>query len=77
MPQSIAGGRAGAARAKARNKRTAGDHPVRSFQDWLKDLATVVKNRIQPLLRSLPAFEMTTRPTSAQRYALELLRVKL
>ena len=65
------------ARAKARKKRAADGRPVQSFQDWLKDLATIVKNRIQPLLRSLPAFEMTTRPTSAQQYALELLRVKL
>jgi hypothetical protein len=65
------------ARAKARTKRTADDWPVQSFQDWLKDLATIVKNRIRPRLRSLPAFEMTTRPTASQQYALELLRVRL
>jgi hypothetical protein len=65
------------ARAKARTKRTAGNWPVQSFQDWLKDLGTIVKNRIQPRLRSLPAFEMTTRPTAAQQHALELLRVRL
>jgi hypothetical protein len=65
------------ARAKARTKRTADDRPVQSFQDWLKDLATIVKNRIQPRLRSLPAFEMTTRPTEPQQYALDLLRVRL
>ena len=65
------------ARAKARRKRTADDWPVQSFQDWLKDLATIVKNRIQPRLRSLPAFAMTTRPTSSQQYALERLRVRL
>ena len=65
------------ARAKARSRRTADNWPVQSFQDWLKDLGTIVKNRIEPRLRSLPAFEMTTRPTPAQQYALELLRAKL
>jgi Transposase DDE domain len=65
------------ARAKARTQRTADNWPVQSFQDWLKDLGTIVKNRIQPRLRSLPAFEMTTRPTMAQQYALDLLRVRL
>jgi hypothetical protein len=65
------------ARAKASTQRTADNWPVQSFQDWLKDLATIVKNRIEPRLRSLPAFEMTTRPTAAQQYALDLLRVRL
>jgi hypothetical protein len=65
------------ARAKARTKRTADGWPVQSFQDWLKDLATIVKNRVQPRLRSLPAFDVTTRPTASQQYALELLRVRL
>jgi transposase len=65
------------ARAKAHRQRTADNWPVQSFQDWLKDLATIIKNRIEPRLQSLPAFEMTTRPTASQRYALDLLRVKL
>lgn len=65
------------ARAKARTKRTVDNWPVQSFQDWLKDLSTIVKSRIQPRLRSLPAFEMTTRPTASQQYALDLLRVRL
>jgi hypothetical protein len=65
------------AQAKGRRKRTADDRPVQSFQDWLKDLATIVKSRIQPRLASLPAFDVITRPTPSQQYALELLRVKL
>jgi hypothetical protein len=65
------------ARAKARTHRTADDWPVQSFQDWLKDLATIVKNRIEPRLRSLPAFEMTTRPTAAQQHALDLLHTRV
>jgi hypothetical protein len=65
------------ARAKARTQRTADNWPVQSFQDWLKDLGTIVRNRIQPRLPSLPAFQMTTRPTPSQQYALDLLRVRL
>lgn len=65
------------ARAQARRQRTADGWPGQSFQDWLKDLATIAKNRIEPRLRSRPAFEMTTRPTAAQQYALDLLRVRL
>jgi len=63
--------------AKARTQRTAGHWPVQSFLDWLKDLATIVKNRIEPCLRSLPPFEITTRPTAAQQYALDLLRARV
>lgn len=65
------------ARAKAHRQRTEDNWPVQSFQDWLKDLGTISKNRIEPSLRSLPAFEMTTRPTAAQQYALDLLHARL
>lgn len=63
------------AKMKARTKRTPDDLPVQSFQDWLKDLATVVRNRIQPKLQSIPAFDVITRPTEAQRRAFGLLDV--
>ena len=63
--------------AKAQSKRTPQDMPVQSFQDWLRDLATIVRNRIQPKLPSLPAFDLTTRPTPAQKHALQLLAVSL
>ena len=65
------------ARAKAQSQRTENNWPVQSFQDWLKDLATIIKNRIEPNLRALPPFEMTTRPTPPQKYALGLLGAKL
>jgi transposase len=65
------------AQAKALRKRTEEDWPVQSFQDWLKDLATIVKNRIQPKTKSLPPFDVITRPTNAQRHALQLLGVSL
>ncbi|HVH87539.1 MAG TPA: IS1634 family transposase, partial [Terriglobales bacterium] len=54
------------AQRKALRKRTQENWPVQSFQDWLKDLATIVKNTLQPQLKSLPAFEVITRPTPAQ-----------
>jgi hypothetical protein len=50
---------------------------VQSFPDWLKDLATIVKNTIQPHLKSLPSFEVITRPTATQQHALLLLDVSL
>ena len=69
--------RSAAARAKARRKRTPEGLPVQSFQDWLKDLATITKNRMEPTDQMIPSFEMTTRPTPSQARALELLKVKL
>jgi Transposase DDE domain len=65
------------AQAKALRKRTEENWPVQSFQDWLKDLATIVKNTIQPQLKSLPTFEVITRPTPAQQHALQLLAAQL
>jgi transposase len=62
---------------KARSKRTPDDFPVQSFQAWLKDLATIVRNRIQPRQQSIPAFQVITRPTPAQRRTLDLLGVSL
>jgi transposase len=61
------------AQAKAFHQRTADNWPVQSFQNWLQDLATIVKNRIQPKLKSVPAFEVITRPTPSQQHALQLL----
>jgi transposase len=62
---------------KAHRKRTPDDFPVQSFQDWLKDLATIVRNRIQPKLEFIPAFTIVTRPTPAQQRALDLLGVSV
>jgi transposase len=65
------------AQAKVLRKRTEQDWPVQSFHDWLKDLATITKNCIQPKLKSLPAFDVLTRPTPSQQYALQLLGATL
>jgi transposase len=62
---------------KAHRKRTPDDFPVQSFQDWLKDLATIVRNHIRPKLESVPTFTIVTRPTPAQRRALDLLGVSV
>jgi len=36
--------------------------PVQSFRDLLRHLATMVKNRIEPMLKSIPPFDMITPP---------------
>jgi hypothetical protein len=69
--------RSASAQAKARTKHTAADLPVQSFRDLLRNLATIVKNRIQPTRKSIPPFDIVTRPTTLQRHALELIGVKL
>ena len=68
--------RSPAAERKARTRRTEDNMPVHSFQSLLKDLATIVKNTIQPRPHT-PTFEKVTRPTPLQQRALDLLRVKL
>ncbi len=69
--------RSAAAEAKARTKRTADHLPVQSFHDLLRDLATIVKNRIQPALKSVAPFDIVTRPTPLQKQALQLLGLAL
>ena len=58
---------------KASIKRTQDDYPVHSFQTLLADLATIVKNRIQPRSPGAPTFDKVTKPTPLQRRALRLL----
>lgn len=68
--------RSPSANRKALLKSTDDGHPVHSLQTLLADLATIVKNRVQPKA-ALPSFDMTTTPTPLQRRALELLAVPL
>jgi transposase len=65
------------AETKAQRKRTKDNLPVHSFQTLLKDLATIVKDRVQPKLADSPAFDKVTIPTPVQRQALQLLSVKV
>ena len=69
--------RSARAEAKARRQRLEDGTPVHSFQTLLKDLATLARNRVQPQLPGVPAFDMLTRPTPVQERALALLGVKL
>ena len=65
------------AQRKAPTLRTPDDLPVHSFRTLLNDLATIVKNRIQPKSSDATTFEIVTRPTVLQQKALTLLAVSL
>ena len=65
------------ARRKASQQRTDEGEPVHSFQTLLSDLATIVKNRIEPKVLGAEPFDQTTRPTPLQQRALDLLQVRL
>jgi Transposase DDE domain len=65
------------AERKATTRRTPDDLPVHSFRTLLNDLATIVKNRIQPKVPDAATFEIVTRPTVLQQKALTLLAVSL
>ncbi len=67
--------RSPAAHAKAETKRTGNGQPVHSFQSLLRDLATIVKNRVQP--KAGDGFDVITRPTSLQSTAFKLMGVVL
>jgi hypothetical protein len=68
--------RSGGAQAKATTKQTSHGGPVHSFTTLLRDLATVVKNRVQPKADSAVAFDIVTRLTPNQALAFELLGVR-
>jgi len=69
--------RSASAQGKARTKRTPHGLAVQSFHDLLSDLATIVKNRIRPVLKSVAPFDIVTRPTPLQKHALQLLGLTL
>jgi transposase len=62
---------------KAYTKTTQSGTPVHSFQTLLADLATLVKNRVQPKQQDALAFDVLTTPSPLQKHALELLDVRL
>jgi transposase len=64
-----------AAQDKAARQRTPDQLPVQSFRDLLRHLATIVKNHIEPTLKSIPPFDMITRPDVLQQRALQLLQL--
>src|SRR2546425_205248 len=60
---------------KIQRKRTDEGHPARSFQTLLRDLATVVKNRIRPKTGGGLFFDKITTPTPHQQRIFNLLQV--
>ena len=62
---------------KAQIKKTEDDVPVHSFSGVMANLATIVKNRIQPKMHEVEAFYKITTPSPFQRKALKLLGLKL
>ena len=64
------------AKRKDSTRRTASGHPVQSFQDLLKDMATITRNRIR-----IPEFgaeyNKLATATDYQRHVLDLLGAKL
>jgi len=69
--------RSAAAMRKAFTKKTDDGLKAHSFQTLLGDLATIVKNRIQPKDQTTPAFDVITTPTNLQQKALDVLGVAL
>jgi transposase len=67
--------RSSKAQRKATTKQTEEGTPVHSFPTLLRNLATIVKNHLQPRATSEASFEMVTTPTPTQKQAFELLGV--
>jgi transposase len=65
------------ARQKAAAKKNQDGYPVHSFQTLLKDLATMVKDRMRPNLPTAPCFYKITQATLLQKKAFALLGIKI
>lgn len=65
------------AESKASSKMTSDGNPVHSFKTLLRDLATIVRNRVQPRAEGTTPFDIITRPTSLQQHAIDLLNIHL
>jgi transposase len=65
------------AKLKALTKQTTDGIKVHSFQTLIGDLATIAKNRIQPMDQNIAVFDMLTQPTAIQQRALDLLGVSI
>ena len=65
------------AQAKALTKRTVEGAPVHSFHTLLRDLRTIVKDRIRLTAHPAIEFDKTTTPTPLQQRALDRLGVSL
>ena len=68
--------RSNKAKCKDATRRTESDHPVQSFQDLLRDMATLTRNRIR-ISQYDAEYDKVTRPTDYQKHVLQLLNVTL
>jgi hypothetical protein len=68
--------RSATAKRKDATRRTTDDHPVQSFQDLLRDLATLTRNRIR-IADFNAEYDKLTVPTEYQRHVFNLLNVTL
>ena len=69
--------RSPSAELKALTKHTREGSKVHSFQTLLRDLATIVKNKIQPTDKTIAVFDLLTQPTPIQQRTFDLLGVPL
>src|SRR5215472_7111049 len=69
--------RSPSAELKALTKHTREGSKVHSFQTLLHDLATIVKNKIQPTDKAIAVFDLLTQPTPIQQRTFDLLGVPL
>jgi hypothetical protein len=65
------------AKEKRRNRKTPEGAPLPSFQSMLKVLSAITRNRIQPKINDMPAFDKLTVPNPLQQRALDLLNLRL
>ena len=68
--------RSESAKRKDATRRTSSGYPVQSFQDLLRDMATLTRSRIQ-LSEYGAEYNKLTQPTAYQQHVLELLDVHL
>jgi transposase len=68
--------RSKAAKHKDTTRRTEQGHPVQSFQDMLRDLATLTRNRVR-IADFGSEYDKLTTPTDYQRHVFSLLSVTL
>jgi len=65
------------AKRKAQTKKTDDDIPVHSFKGLMANLGTIVNSRIKSQIAGVEPFNKITVPSTLQRKAFDLLRVKL
>ena len=68
--------RSEAAKQKDATRRTSSGYPVQSFQDLLRDMATLTRNRVR-ISEFGAEYDKLTTPTVYHQYVLKLLDISL